>query len=710
MNDIVDEVDVFEATPLMDAVTIYAGLLGYDINNTDLTAGLPMAGADLTLDLLPRAVNRLGLSGRVKYLKKIGKQAFPVCARLLDGSYIVILRIENTEYVLADTQIVNGESRLCGDKFEELFGGVIVVILPALEDIQRRHVGMIYKSNWFWGRFYDQKKYILDIVIGSFVANVLAVMVSLFALQVYDRVIPNQSVETLWVLAIGVGIAIVFEGLLRIARSYLMDVSGKAIELELSAFLFQKLLGMKLSTRPASPGSLVYMVREFGAVREFFTATSVGSAGDIPFVGIFLLLIYAIAGNIVWIIVVAAILIVVPSLLMQQKMSRLSVEMLGGTSAAGKLLTEVCYGHETVKSIRGEGFFQQKWEEIITLTASKTTSQRAIASGLTYWSAGIQQVSYVTAVIAGVYMVFNGEFTIGTIIAVSILSTRTLAPITQLSGAMARWQQVRASLKGLDQIANSEQERNGERQYAKRVVLYGNIIAKGVEFRYHPEASPELSIKSFQVKKGETIILLGANGSGKSTFLKVLSGLYSYHTGSLTIDGLEQRQIDPEDLRKNIGYLPQEVKLFSGTLRENLTMGRMHWSEKNIFDALEFSGLGSFIRSHPKGLDLEITDGGDGISVGQRQSVGIARIHLQNPNIVLLDEPTSSLDQSLENNLILKFEEWLHGRTCIIATHRLPILSLATRVFVLQKGAIVLDGPRDSIVKKLTAANKKVAQ
>lgn len=690
-------------TPLTIALTVFIRQFGKDLSAEDLTAGLPSNTQDIPEQLVTRALARSGLAGRVVHTDILSKSDFPACVMLKNGQYVVITRREEDEYVLADVAIPGGQKRIPVDHLSKLYGGMYITALPQLEDIQHRHVGPGHQQHWFWGQFKTQRTLIFDIVLGSLVANLLAVAVSLFALQVYDRVIPNQSLTSLWALVAGCILAIILEASLRISRSYLMDISGRSIELELSSFLLQKLNGIRLSARPASPGSLVYMMREFGSVREFFTNSSIGSAADIPFVLIFLALIYGIAGNVVWIIVAAMVLIVTPSLLLQGTMARLSAEMLGGTSAAGKLLTELSYGQETVKAVRGESFFQRKWEEINTLNAAKTTQQRSIAAMLTYWASGIQQVAYVSAVVAGVYLVFAGEFTVGTIIAVSILSSRTLAPVTQLAGTMARWQQVKTALHGLNEIVNSEQERPAERQFSRRQVFNGDLIIQGAQFRYDPEGSDNLNINTLQLTDKEVVAVLGENGSGKSTLLKILSGLYSIHAGSITLDGLELRQLDPVDVRRNIGYLPQEIKLFSGTLRDNLLMGSLTCSDETIFEALRFSGLDKLVRATPRGLDMLISDGGEGMSVGQRQSLGLTRLYLQDPRIVLLDEPTASLDQTLELRIVENMKTWLRGRTCVVATHRVPILSLVDRIIVMQQGKIEIDGSRDAVLKQITA-------
>ena len=698
-----------EPTPFIDAILVYCRSFGKSISREDFLIGLPIAGGDLPDAMALRALDRVGLDGTFQTARRLIAKHIPCCAAMKDGSYAVLLERDKQFAYVSDPDAETGKRAVPAKEFDAGFTGRFLTASVQVEDIQRRHVGTKKPQHWFWGGFSGQRWLMRDIILGTFVANILAVAIALFALQVYDRVIPNQSEATLWVLVAGAGVAILCEALLRISRAHLMDVAGRRIELSATSFLFSKLMGMSLSKRPASPGALAFLMREFSSVREFFTAASIGSVADIPFVFIFLLLIYGIAGNVVWVIVAGMVMIIVPSLLMRKTMTRLSAEMQGGTSAASKLLTEVCYNHDTIKSHGGEALFQRRWEEIVHLNAHKTSQQRLLASALSFWSVGVQHAAYIFAVVAGVYMVFAGEFSVGTIIAVSILSSRSIAPITQLSATIARWEQVKTALVGLEQIAESEQDRGIDRKFARKAKLTGDIILQNTEFKYDPENPPSLKVAGLEIKENETLCLLGVNGSGKSTLLKILSGLYVFSSGSVTIGGLDIRQIDPVDLRRNIGYLPQEVRLFSGTLRENLTMGQDRFSEEQIIEAVTFSGLDRVIRTHPLGLDLAIADGGDGLSVGQRHSVGLARIYLQDPKIVLLDEPTASLDQNAETELIRKLDNWLQGKTCVLTTHRMGVLSIVNKIAVLANGGIAMHGPRDHVVKQLQTNGGKEA-
>jgi len=659
-------------TPLVDALLVYLRLFGKKPSRTEFLSGLPVTNGDIKVELAKRALKRFGCVTQEHKVKHLKEAHFPFCAMMNNGEWRVVISKNDKFYHIVDATVPDGVRNVGLEKFELNYSGYGLQALLDLKEVERRHVSKQQKGHWFWGRFKGQSGLIRDVILGSFVANLIAVAVSLFAMQVYDRVIPNQAVETLWVMVAGAMLAILMEGIIKTSRSHIMDVSGKSIELDISKDLFQRLMGMRLSSRPMSPGSLMYAVREFGSVREFFTAASVGSIADLPFVFIFLILVYLIAGPIVWVMIAAMILIITPSLLAQKTMSRYADEMQGGSGAANKLLIEVGYSADTIKTTRAEGFFQKKWEEVSILNAEKTSQQRYLASVLTFWA--------------------------------------ILAPATQLSGMLARWQQVKSSLTGLEMIMASEQERPLERKFSRREIFEGSVRLQNLIYHYGEEAPRALQIAHMEIKPGENVALLGSNGSGKSTLLKLLSGLYTPTDGKVFMDQLDLIQIDPEDVRRNIGYLPQEVKLFSGTLRDNLMLGYTSLEENELFEAIDFAGLGKHVRSHPLGLDMEIIDGGEGLSIGQRQSVGLARLYLQDPKIVLLDEPTASLDQTLEHQLINRLKDWLKDKTAIISTHRIPLLNIIDTVVVLGNGSVAMQGERDEILAKLQSNSETEAK
>ena len=371
---------------------------------------------------------------------------------------------------------------------------------------------------------------------------------------------------------------------------------------------------------------------------------------------------------------------------------------------AARLLYEAVYEQETLTTQRGEDRVKRLWQELVTLSAVKTSEQRHLSAMLTYWAQGVQQATYVLAVVAGAYLVFSGDFTMGTIIAVSILTGRTLGPLAQLSATLARWSNVKAALTWLDAIADATQAEEAGRSYLRRPGLSGAFELRQLEFKYDPQSSATVEIQACAIPAGQHVAVLGSNGSGKSTLLRVLAGLYEPTAGRILLDGVDMGQVHPRDLRRGIGYLGQEVQLFAGTLRDNLNMNQTERDDDRLFAALDFAGLGQYIRNHPRGLDLEIHELGEGLSVGQRQSLGWARLWLQDPPIVLLDEPTAALDQTLETTLVSRLTTWLQGRTAIIATHRVPILQLTSRSLILQNGKLAVDGPRDAVLAHLTKA------
>ena len=684
----------------------YAGLLGVEAMARDILEAMVISDAQSPDDLpqpqaLADGLAAVGLLTEVENLPSCTNDAWPALAQMTSGQYILVLEQRLGELIIFDTTCTDNRATVSLSEFEPYFTGMIVRAEAPLKQISRAHVAEDAPPHWFWGQFAGFKRQFGEIALGSFVANLLAVSVALFALQVYDRVIPHQSEATLWVLAAGAGIALMMEAFLKIARARLMDGAGRQIELGVQGLLMNRVLGMRSELAGRQPSQLFAAMREFGSVREFFTASTVGTLADVPFIFVFLLLVSSIAGNVVWVLIAGGILMVLPGFFLQKKMIALTRETQGASAKSSRLLHEAIFELDTLKTQRAEDRFRRIWTELTTLQAMKSSEQRKLASTLTYWSQAVQQGTYVAAVIMGTYLVFAGQFTVGTIIAVGILTSRTLAPLTQLAGTMARWSNVRSALDGMEVIAGAEQDSEEARSYLRRETLEGAYDLREVQFAYSDEGAPVLDIPALSVKPGQRLAILGTNGSGKSTFLKLLSGLYATSRGRVMMDGTDMNQIEPRDLRRLIGYLGQDVRLFTGTLRENLNLTLLERDDDRLMAALDFAGLGQFVKSHPKGLELDILDGGQGLSQGQRQSIGWARLWLQDPRICLLDEPTAALDQTLERTLVSRLESWLAGRTAVIATHRVPILQLTDRTLILQQGRLAVDGPRDQVLAHL---------
>ena len=686
--------------------SVMAGLAGEDVAVADLLEELQVVaqGGAVGLAELSLSLRKLGVSTRFDQIDLGVPCAWPALAEMTSGQIVLVLSQTAAGLVIYDPTCADLRADVSLNDFSPVFTGRVLRPQASLKDLERRHTPRPAGGHWFWSEFPRYKRQLAEVAASSLVANLLAVSVALFSLQIYDRVIPYQSEPTLWVLALGAIVAIVLEGMLKFARSGLMDLTGKRIELTVQGALMDRLLGMRAAPGTRSPSQLFSAMREFGSVREFFTATTIGTLADLPFLFIFFLLVASIGGNVVWILAAGAILMVTPGFFFQKRMIALTAATQGASTRSARLLYEAIFESETVITQRGEDRVKRIWADLVTLSAIKSSDQRKLTSVLGYWAQAVQQATYVTAVVYGAYQVFAGNFTVGTIIAIGILTGRTLGPLAQLSSTMARWANVKAALQGLDVIANAKQAEEPGRHYLRREKLAGAFELRNLEFRYDPKAAATIEIAGLLIPAGQHVAVLGSNGSGKSTLLRLIAGLYEPTVGRVLIDGVDLGQVHPRDLRRGIGYLGQEVRMFAGTLRDNLNMTQLERDDDRLFAALDFAGLGPFVRSHPRGLDLEIHEMGEGLSVGQRQSIGWARIWLQDPAVAILDEPTAALDQTLETTLVSRLMTWLDGRTAIIATHRVPILQLTSRTLILQNGRLAVDGPREAVLAHLNKA------
>lgn len=684
-----------------DLAATYAAILGADLVRADLMEALVPHGEDLSPEVLSDAFRTAGLDVQMLRGQAPRADMWPALAMMTSGQMVLVLEQSGRTLSIYDTTCKGNRAEVDLIEFEPVFTGTVLRASLGVAMLARKHTDAASQGHWFWSHMARFRRHFAEVALGSLVANMLAVAVALFSLQVYDRVIPHQSTATLWVLAIGAGLAMLLEAFLRIARARLMDGAGRRIELEVQTLLMDRVLGMKRGLEGQSPSQMFSAVREFGSVREFFTASTIGTLTDLPFIVLFLALVASIGGNVVWVLFIGGTLMVLPSFFLQKRMIALTRQTQGASAKSSKLLHEVIYDADTIKAQRGEDRFRRLWSELTALSSLATSEQRKLASTLTFWSQGVQQATYVAAVVTGTFMVFSGDYTVGTIIAVGILTSRTLGPLTQLAGTLARWSNVKAALDALDTVAEAPQDFDEARSYLRREQIRGEFELRELVFSYDEEAGANLDLPGLAIRAGQKVAVLGPNGSGKSTLLKLLSGLYTPTKGRILLDGVDMAQVMPRDLRRSIGYLSQEVRLFSGSLRDNLNLTGLERDDDRLLAALDFAGLGPFVRHHPKGLDLEILDGGEGLSIGQRQSIGWARLWLQDPSVCLLDEPTAALDQTLETTLVSRLHSWLEGRTAIIATHRMPILELTERTVIMANGRMAVDGPRQQVMEHL---------
>lgn len=556
-----------------------------------------------------------------------------------------------------------------------------------------------YEKSWFWDIVLKDWKRYTDIMVASMIANILALATIIFSMQVYDRVVPSQSEPTLWVLAGGVLIAAIFEFALRIARIYLSDIIGKRADLKISDRVFGHALRIRNKDRSKSTGSFISQIRELEGVRELVTSTTISAVADLPFFFLFLVIFWIIGGNIFWVMLLVVPLMIIPGILAQKKLAQLAKEGMRESSIRNAILVEAVQGIEDIKLLRAEARFQNQWNHMNEVSADISMRQRKITGWLNAWTQKIQGLTYAIVVLVGCFAVMKGDMTTGALVACSILSSRMLAPISQITGVLGRWQQAKVAKEGLDELMKKPVDHPDRAQLIHRKAIVGDYEFKGVVFKYGDEdPRPSLVIPQLKIKPGEKIAILGRNGAGKSTLLQLLSGMQMPVQGKIALDGIDQTLLDPDDIRRDMALLNQNAHLFFGTIRENLTLGAPLATDAEIVHALKITNALEIVEQKKEGLDHLVLEGGVGFSGGQRQALLLTRLLLRNPNIVLLDEPTASIDDVSEKLLIQHLKAWLGHRTLVVATHRPAVLQLVDRIIVIHDGKIVKDGPRDAIL------------
>ncbi len=693
---------------LLECLAILTRLHAHPVSAGALAAGLPLENDRLTPSLFVRAAELQGYSARIlkRALRRISNLVLPAVLLLKDGRACVLTRLgpgESAEIIFPETGL--GAKTVPLSDINALYSGYCIFVQPRPRGDQRAEEEIAAPPrSWFWGTLWRFKRYYAETMVAALMINVLTIATSLFVMNVYDRVLPNNAEATLWVLAAGVAIAVGFEFVARTLRGYLLDVVGKKIDLLLASQLFRQALGMRMEARPASAGAFASNLREFEGLRDFFTSATLTTLTDLPFVFLFAWIISLIGGPIAYVPLLAIPLLLIAGLVAQIPLASLMRRHLTESAAKHGILVEAVEGVETLKTLSAEGAMQRRWENYTALTAQTAMRSRFISSLVVNFTLLIQQAVTILMVVWGAYRIADGVLTVGGLVACTILSSRALAPLGQLAGLLTRYQHSRAALMALNRIMALPTERPAGRSFLHRPVLRGQIEFANVGFSYPRTRIEVLRGVSFRIQAGEHVAILGRVGSGKSTLLRLMMGLYQSGSGSVLLDGTDLQQIDPADLRRNVGYVSQDARLFYGTLRENVTLGAPLAEDEAILDATRIAGLDRLVSGHPLGFDLLVGERGEGLSGGQKQSVALTRALLLAPPVFLLDEPTSAMDHNTEQALIAHFKTFMKGRTLVIATHKPAMLDLVDRLIVLDGGKVVADGPRHAILQTLTQA------
>ena len=694
-----------EADPLLNSLIAVTAFHNRAASADQLIAGLPLVDERLTPELFVRAAERAGYSARI--VKRSIRQINPVilpAVLLLENEDACVLqeRISRKKYKIHDP--LTGQSGVLNLKdLEDSYTGWAILIKPEL-DVNARELdpSELSKGHWFWSVIWKLWPTYFRVILAAAFINILALASPLFVMNVYDRVLPNKALPTLWVLAAGIGLAILFDFLLKSLRGWLIDSAGRRADVLLAGRIFEQVMSIKLSSRPATTGSFASQLKDFEAVREFFTSGTLATITDVAFFGLFLFVIYQIGGPIAFVPAAGALIVLLASLIMHVPLRRAAAKTQAETAYRHSLLVEAIGALETIKTIRAEGYLQRLWERLVGKTSRTLEKTKRIQASIMNVTGSIQQLVSVGVVVTGVYLFSDGLVSMGAIIACVILSGRCVAPFGQFATLIARSQQSFTALKTLNGLMQLENERPDGKNYVSQPIKDGLIEFKNVEFTYPSAPNPAIDGLNLIIKPGEKVGIIGKIGSGKTTIGRMLCGLYDAQGGSILIDGIDIRQFHPHELRRSVGFVGQDADLFFGTLRSNIIMGVPGATDEEMVAACKITGVDDFVTRHPSGFDMQVGERGNQLSGGQKHAVSLARIILLNPQIIFLDEPSGSMDLASERVLLnhlknLKRED----QTLIVSTHRYSMLELVDRLVVLSNGKIAIDGPKEKVMEAL---------
>lgn len=629
----------------------------------------------------------------------------PAVFEICDGSTVVVLQrgIHNVQFIVPG---VAGRKtfEISHDEFNErATGRILFVELISTRGRDARIESFLQQPTRRWLRdiILKDKAGYRDFVLASFFCNILTFSSALFAMQLWDRVIPARSIPTLWVLTLGTIMALLLDLVLRTARVVVMDLTGKKADLEISARVFARALDIRNDDRPKSTGAFIAQIRDTEQIRELITSTTVSALVDLPFIVLFLAFFTFLAGPLTAVLVVSMVLVAIPGLLLQIPLARLAKEGTRESALRHAILIESIERIEDIKAMQAEPRFQSSWERLTYKAATISAEQRFYAALFTNWTQTLQQLTYIAVLVAGAYLVMDGNMTTGALVACSMMTSRALVLFVPFGQIFARWQSAKLAMMALGDLMGKPIDHNPEAGLLRRGTLSGEYRIEHLNYAYDPEAPPALRIEGLAIQPGERVALLGHIGAGKSTLLRLFAGMAQPGSGKLMLDGINLTSISPSDVRREIGYLGQGAELFLGTIRDNMLIGAPLAKDEEILKALDVTGGLGLVQGQGHGLDLMLREGGAGLSGGQRQTLLLARTLLRAGNILLLDEPSAALDEHSERQLVQSLSMWLQHRTLVVSTNRSGLLPLVHRIVVIDKGRVVMDGPRDKVISAL---------
>ncbi len=713
-------------SPLIECLRVMAGHYGRRCSADSLTAGLPISPQGITPALFVRAAERADLQAKLveRSLESLAiAPNLPCILSLEHDQACIVWEVRHprghapkkqdgqnaqihpkAKFTVQFPETSDEKQTITLEKLADLYTGYAFFVRPTARVDDRAGPAEIDTGrNWFWATFWQNKTLYTEVIIAALMINIFGLASSVFIMNVYDRVVPNSAFDTLYAMSFGIAIVFIFDFILRNLRAHFLDHAGRRADVKISAQLFEQIMGMKMSERPPSAGILASHMKEFEMLRDFFTSATMAALIDLPFVLVFIGVIALIGGPIAFVPLAAIPLIVGMGFYLQKPLQKVTKESMHESALKNALLFETIIGLETIKVQAAEGHTQRNWEELNEKASRTAVKSRQLSAFAQNWAIFIQQLTGVGIVIVGVFLISDASISMGALIACVILSGRAMGPLAQLAGLMTRLNQSREALVQLDSLMRKTVERPTGKHFVSLNHVQGKVEFRDVLFNYPGQSTPSLNALNFTIQPGERIGIIGAVGSGKTTIERLLLNLYEPSTGSVQIDGTDVRQINPGDLRRNVGAVQQSPQLFYGSVRDNITMGHETAPDSAVMKAAELSGVMEFLKDSSAGLDTLVGERGEALSGGQRQAVAIARALLYDPPILILDEPTASMDPASENRLRTRLETLCKDRTTILITHKGAMLSLVDKLILLDRGRIIVFGPKEEVIRKLQA-------
>ncbi len=658
-----------------------------------------------------RAAKKAGFISKIvkKDILDISPLLLPVILILKDEKTVILTDIDkkNKKAIILTPEFEEAKTEVDIEKLQKEYSEFTILLKKEFQykNEKAKNLAKKYK-HWFWSTLWRYKKIYFDVLVASFLINLFVLAIPLFTRNVYDRVIPNNAIDTLWAFAIGVIVIIVLDAILKYLRTYFLELAGKKSDILMSSYIFEKVLNLKMTHKPLSVGSFANNLKEFESIRNFFNASTLSMIIDLPFVIIFLLTIAYIGKNLVIVPITIMLFLLIYTLIIRKPLQKSIEESYHTAAEKSSILIEFLTGLETIKAFAAQNFAQHSYEEITANLAQKGMKTKLYASSISTITSFLIQLNTVLIIVYGVYLIKEQEITMGTLIACTILASRAIAPLGQVASLISNYEHTKTAYETLNEIMNLPSEREENKTYIILPFIKGAITFNNVSFQYPNQKDYALKNCSFTIKPKEKVAIIGKMGSGKTTIEKLILNLYQPQNGTITIDGIDINQIDPLFLRKNISYVPQDSVLFRGTVKENITYKNPFAKETDIIKAAHLAGCFEFINRHPLGFDMPIGERGEGLSGGQKQSIILARALIENNPIILMDEPSNMMDNTHEVQLISRLKPYLRDKTLILITHKPQMLELVDRIIVLDNGKVVMDGKKEAVLEKLRAPIK----